>query len=129
LRTASGSLQGCPNLRQASHLYNKTIRLRIPTATVKPLNPAYLLESPTLAARLPSIAAREVKNTMPHQQNLKIVKKLPICRYCLAEAAYERKTASGSWSGLCSSDFQRQGRPAEYRKLVTFGSAGTQAAA
>jgi hypothetical protein len=62
------------------------------------------------------------------QHRLKIVKNLPICRYCLAEAAYESKTASGSWAGMCSSDFQRRGST-DYRQLVTFGNVRGQAAA
>lgn len=39
----------------------------------------------------------------------RVVSKLPICRFCLEEAAYEGKTIYGYQASLCSRDFKRVG--------------------
>ena len=68
--------------------------------------------------------------TSTHENRFRLVKRLPICRFCLAEASVETKIAEGAWASLCSSDFRKRGTASsEFRELVEWGSLAGQAAA
>ena len=60
----------------------------------------------------------------------RLVKRLPLCRYCLSEASFESKTGGGVWASMCSTDFRKRGTAtAEFRELVAWGSMSAEGAA
>ena len=57
------------------------------------------------------------KTTTNHQSQ--VVSKLPICHFCLDEAAYEAKTVYGYQANMCSRDFKKVGvAPGALRLII-----------
>lgn len=68
--------------------------------------------------------------TSTHENRFRLVKRLPICRFCLAEASFESKTGDGEWASMCADDFRKRGAgTSDFRELVAWRGLGFQEAA
>jgi hypothetical protein len=68
--------------------------------------------------------------TSTQDNRFRLVKRLPLCRFCLAQASFETKTGNGAWSSMCPSDFRKRATASsEFRELVSWGGLCVQEAA